>query len=41
MSVNGKKGAAKGRNGAGARSVSYSTSPLLATPTPPCGRGPV
>ena len=35
MSVNGKKGAAKGRGGTGARSVSYSTSPLLATPTPP------
>ena len=34
MSLNGKK-AAKGRANASARSVNYSTSPLLATPTPP------
>ena len=30
-----KNGAAKARAGASARSVNYSTSPLLATPTPP------
>jgi len=35
MSMNGKKSAAKGRANASARSVNYSTSPLLATPTPP------
>jgi cell division protein FtsI (penicillin-binding protein 3) len=35
VSTNGKKGAAKARASAGARSVNYSTSPLLAAPTPP------
>ena len=30
-----RKPAAKPRSGASARSVNYSTSPLLATPTPP------